>query len=88
MNSSNVTKCEVRLKIYLYPHMKNMLQWLHGYGEPTNLLASATKGVEGGNGVVVWLPLGTNFQSSPGTHLPSSYHVDSLLMIDWFWKNI
>ena len=47
-----------------------MKKLLPGYGEPTNLLASATKGVEGGNGVVVWFPLGTKFQSSPGTHLP------------------
>ena len=80
MNSSNVTKVEVRLKIYFYPHMKNLLQWLPGYREPTDLLASATKCVRG-NGVVVWLPLGTNFQSSPGTHLPSSYHVDPLLLL-------
>ena len=68
--------------------MKKLLQLLPGYGEPTDLPASATKGVEGGNGVVVWLPLGTNFQSSPGTHLPSSYHVDPLLLIDLFRKYI
>ena len=62
--------------------MKRLLQWLLGYGEPTDLLASTTKGVEGGNGVVGWLSPRTNFRSSPGTHLPSSYHVDPLLLID------
>lgn len=88
MNSSNVSKCEARLKIYLYPHMKKLLQWLPGYEEWTDLLVSVSEGVEGRSGIVVGLPFGTIFRGSLDTHIPSSCYANPLLLIDWFQKYI
>ena len=65
MNSSNVTKCEARLKIYLYPHTRKLLQWLPGYEEPTNLFDLASRRIEGDNGIVAWLPRRTRSQYNP-----------------------
>ena len=52
MNSFNVTMFEARWEIYLYPHIRKILQWLLEHEEPTELFDLAAINVEEEDGIV------------------------------------
>ena len=52
MNSSNVTMFEAKLEIYLYPHIRKILQWLLGYEESIELFDLAVININEEDGMV------------------------------------